>query len=108
MTAELVPGAVVRVSQGNFDPARFAEIERMSRETAAYLVPAIRRLPGLVSYFAAVSPSGSIVHVSIWDSEAHAQQMSSLKEMIVDARNAALAVGVQFTPILNYPVSWTV
>jgi hypothetical protein len=72
------------------------------------LTPAIRKLPGLIQYFAAVSPSGSIVHVSIWESDAHAQQMSSLKEMIVDARQDAEAVGVQFTPIVNHPISWTV
>ncbi|HXR91809.1 MAG TPA: hypothetical protein VN750_16175 [Steroidobacteraceae bacterium] len=108
MTSKLMPGAVVRVSRGNFDPARYAEVERMSRETAAYLIPAIRRLPGLVSYFAALSPSGSLVHVSIWDSEAHAQQMSSLKEMIVDARHAGAAVGVEFTPIVNHAVSWEI
>lgn len=108
MTSKLVPGSVVRVSCGTFDPARLVEVESMSRETAAYLVPAIRSLPGMLSYYAAVSPSGSMVHVSIWDSEAHAQQMSTLKEMIVDARKAALAVGVEFSPIVNYPVSWTV
>ncbi len=108
MTSKLVAASVVRVSCGTFDPARFAEVERMSQETAAYLIPAIRRLPGMLSYFAAVSPSGSMVHVSIWDSDAHAQQMSRLKEMIVDARNAALAVGVEFAPIVNYPLSWTI
>lgn len=101
-------GAVVRVSRGTFDPARYAEVERMSRETGTYLIPAIRRLPGLVSYFAALSPSGSMVHVSIWDSEAHAQQMNSLKEMIVDARNAGTAAGVEFAPIVNHALSWEV
>jgi hypothetical protein len=108
MTARFTPGAVVRVSRGTFDPARIAEVEQMSRETGSYLMPAIRSLPGLLGYFAAVSPSGSIVHVSIWDSDAHAQQMNSLKEMIVDARNAAAAVGVEFAPIVNYPLSWAI
>lgn len=108
MTSKLPPGAVVRVSRGNFDPTRYAEVARASRETGTYLIPAIRKLPGLVSYFATVSPSGSTVHVSIWDSEAHAQQMSSLKEMIVDARNAFTAVGVEFIPIVNYSVDWEI
>ena len=99
--------AVLRVSQGTFDPARFAEVERMTRETSAFLVPAIKRLPGLISYFAAVSPSGSVVHVSIWDGDDHAQQMGHLREMIVDARRAAEVVGVQFGPIVNHPVSWS-
>src|SRR5713226_2340266 len=67
--------AVIRVSRGNFDPARFAEVERMTRETGKYLIPAIRKLLGLIKYFAAVSPSGSIVRVSVWESDAHAQQM---------------------------------
>jgi len=49
-----------------------------------------------------------MVHVSIWDSDEHAQQMGHLKEMIVDARKAAEAAGVQFTPIVNYPISWDI
>jgi hypothetical protein len=100
--------AVVRVSRGNFDPARLADVERMARDTGAYLVPAIQALPGLIHYFAAVSPTGSMVHVSIWESDAHAQQMTRLKEMIVDARQAAEAVGVTFIPIVNYPIAWTI
>lgn len=108
MSLTLPPTAVIRVSRGNFDPARFDEVEEMTRKTGTYLVPAIKRLPGLLHYSAAVSPSGSMVHVSIWDSDEHAQQMSHLKEMIVDARKDAEAVGVQFIPIVNYPITWTV
>lgn len=108
MTLTLPPSAVVRVSHGSFDPARFAEIERMTKDTGAFLIPAIRALPGLAGYFAGASPSGSIVHVSLWESDAQAQQMSRLKEMIVDARKAAEAVGVSFVPIVNYPIVWTI
>jgi hypothetical protein len=104
----LASTAVVRISRGTFDSARFEEVERMTRESGKYLIPALRQLAGLVDYFAAASPTGSIVHVSIWDTDEHAQQMSRLKEMIVDARNAAEAVGVTFVPIVNYPVSWVV
>jgi hypothetical protein len=32
--------------------------------------------------------------------------MGRLKEMIVDARKDAEAVGVEFAPIINYPISW--
>jgi hypothetical protein len=103
---KLASTAVVRISNGTFDPARFAEVDRMMRESGQYLIPAIRRLPGLVHYFAAACPTGSIVHVSIWDTDEHAQQMSRLKEMIVDARKAAEAVGVAFVPVVDYPVSW--
>ena len=99
---------VVRISRGDFDPARLAEVEQMVRDTGAYLIPAIRRLPGLVRYHAAVSPTGSIVHVSVWDSDEHAAQMGRLKEMIADARAAAEAVGVQFIPIVNYTIDWSI
>ena len=108
MTQSLPPTAVIRVSRGNFDPARFEEVDRMAKEIGKYLIPAIQKLPGLLSYYAGASPDGSMVHVSIWDSEEHAEQMSRLKEMIVDARRDAGAVGVTFIPIVNYPISWTI
>jgi len=34
--------------------------------------------------------------------------MSRLKEMIVDARRDGEAAGVTFTPIVNYPIDWTI
>ena len=108
MTEALPPTAVIRVSRGNFDPARFEEVDRMAKEIGTYLIPAIHKLPGLLSYYAGTSPDGSMVHVSLWDSEEHAKQMGGLKEMIVDARRDSEAVGVTFIPIVNYPLSWTI
>ncbi|GHO55969.1 hypothetical protein KSB_44440 [Ktedonobacter robiniae] len=80
----------------------------MAKETGTYLIPAIQKLPGLLSYYAGASPDGSMVHVSIWDSEEHADQMSRLKEMIVDARRDGKAAGVDFIPIVNYPLCWAI
>ncbi len=108
MATNITPSAVFRVSCGNFDPAQFQLVQRMTADTGKYLMPAISRLAGLSSYFAGVSPGGSTVHVSVWESDAHAQQMASLREMIVDARRAAEQVGVTFTPIVNYPISWNI
>jgi hypothetical protein len=105
---EFPPNAVVRVSKGSFDPSRFAEVERMRQKVGVYLVPAIARLEGLLGYYAGTSREGSIVDVSLWDSDEHANQMGQLKEMIVDARQAAEALGVTFIPIVNYPLSWHV
>jgi len=105
---EIPPGAIVRVSQGSFDPERLAEVERMRAEVGVYLAPAIARLDGLLGYYAGTSPDGSIVDISLWDSDEHANQMGQLKEMIVDARQAANALGVTFVPIVNYPLSWHV
>jgi len=109
VTADPIPPtAVVRISTGNFDPARFPEVREMTMATGRYLTPAIKKLPGLISYYACASPEGSMVHVSIWESDEHAQQMSRLKEMIVDARQDGDRAGVTFTPIVNYPIDWTI
>ena len=108
MTLILPPTSVIRVSRADFDPARFAEVDRMTRDTGTYLIPAINRLSGLVAYVAGTSPAGSAVHVSVWESDAHAQQMDSLKEMVVNARRDAEAVGAKFTPIVHYPVAWQI
>lgn len=110
MTAESIPpGAVIRISPASFAPARLSEIQEMTDEVSRFLIPAIKKLPGLIAYYAATSPGGSQVHVSIWESDEHAQQMSRLKEMIVDARQAAEKVGATFDqPIVNYQIDWTV
>ena len=108
MTESLPPAAVVRVSRGSFDPGRFAEVDAVNTKVAEYLVPAIGRLPGLIHWYAGVSPEGSIVNVSVWDTDEHAAQMDRLTEMTVDARGEMTAVGVTFIPIVNYPVGWTI
>jgi len=108
MTESLPATAVVRVSRGSFDPSRFAEVDAVNQKVSGYLVPAIGRLPGLIHWYAGVSPEGSIVNVSVWDSDQHAAQMSELTEMTVDARGEMEAVGVAFIPIVNYPINWTI
>ncbi len=108
MTFHLSPNSVVRVSRGSFNPSRYREIERMVLDTGKYLIPKIKELQGLNAYFAGASPAGSLVHVSLWESNTHADQMGQLKEMIVDARQDAEALGVQFIPIVNYPISWQI
>ena len=108
MTESLPATAAVRVSRATFDPGRFAEVDAMNTKTSAYLIPAIRRLPGLIHFYAGVSPEGSAVQVSVWDSDEHAAQLDQLTEMIIDARGEAEAVGVTFTPIVSYPINWTI
>lgn len=81
-----------------------AALKRARRHSVA-----ARAEPGLIGYYAGASPDGTIAHVSIWDSEEHANQMGRLKEMIIDARADAEKAGVSFTtPIVNYPVDWVV
>jgi hypothetical protein len=107
--AESLPAtAVVRVSRGSFDPRRFAEVDAVNKKVSEYLIPAIGRLPGLIHWYAGVSPEGSIVNVSVWDSDENAAQMDRLTEMTVDARGEMEAADVAFIPIVNYPVNWTI
>lgn len=112
MSEPLPTNVVVRFSRVVFDPSRFDEVIVADKKTSEYLIPAIRRLPGLLHWFAGVSPEGSFLQVSVWDSEEHAKQMDHLKEMTVDARRDFNAVGVSFTPetatIVNYPITWTI
>ncbi|HEY1002860.1 MAG TPA: hypothetical protein VGD83_24780 [Streptosporangiaceae bacterium] len=108
MTESLPATAFVRVSRATFDPSRFAEVDAMNTKTSEYLIPAVSRLPGLIHFYAGVSPEGSAVHVSVWDSGENAAQLDHLKDMVVDARSEAEAVGVTFHPIVNYPVNWTI
>jgi hypothetical protein len=61
MTATQLPEtAAVRVATGKFDPARFDEVQAMTVATGRYLVPAIKQLPGLISYYASASPHGLV------------------------------------------------
>ena len=108
MSESLPANAVIRVSRGSFDPSRFAEIDAASTRESQFLVPAITQLPGLIHWYAGVSPAGSIVNISVWDSDEHAAQMNTLKEMVVDARGEMEALGVTFIPIVNYPIGWTI
>ena len=80
----------------------------MNKKTSEYLIPAIKRLPGLIHFYAGVSPEGSAVQVSVWDSEEHSAQLNHLKEMVVVARGEMEAIGMRFHPIINYPITWTI
>jgi hypothetical protein len=108
MTESLPATAFIRVSRATFDPSRFAEVDAMNIKTSEYLIPAVKRQPGLIRFYSGVSPQGSIVQISVWDSEEHAAQLDQLKEMAVVARGEAEAVGVTFHPIVNYPINWTI
>ena len=108
MTESLPATAVVRASRATFDPSRFAEVDAVNTKTSEYLIPAVTRLPGLIHFYAGISPDGSMLQVSVWDSEEHSAQLNHLKEMVVIARGEMEAVGVKFTPIATYPVSWTI
>jgi quinol monooxygenase YgiN len=76
-------------------------------EAGQVLIPAIRRLPGCVSYYAATDEgSSTMVNVSVWDTLEHAQAMATLPEMGELAKEF-IALGVEFErPIVNYQTLW--
>jgi hypothetical protein len=108
MTESLPATAVVRASRATFDPSRFAEVDATNTKTSEYLIPSVKQLPGVIHFYAGVSPDGSMLQVSVWDSEEHSAQLDHLEEMVVVARGEMEAVGVTFTPITTYPVSWSI
>lgn len=107
MIESLPAGAVVRASRATFDPSRFAEVDALSTKQTEYLAPAVEQLPGLIRFSAGVSPDGSMLQVSVWDSEEHSAQLNHLREMVLVARGEMETVGVTFSPIVTYPVGWT-
>ena len=81
MALILPASAVIRLSRGDFGPSCFADVDRVARSQASYLVPAIGRLSGLAAHLVGVSPAGSMIHASLWESDADAQQLSSVPEL---------------------------
>jgi hypothetical protein len=108
MIESLPVTAVVRASRATFDPSRFAEVDAVNTKTSEYLIPAVKQLPGLIHFYAGISPDGSMLQLSVWDSEEHSAQLNHLKEMVVVARAEMESVGVKFTPIATYHVRWTI
>jgi quinol monooxygenase YgiN len=98
----------VRISKARYPADRHDLVAQRLADSATILVPAIRALPGCLSYHAGCDPvTNSMVNVSTWDTLEHAQAMASLAAMQALAQDF-LALGVEFErPIANYPVSWT-
>jgi quinol monooxygenase YgiN len=98
----------VRISKGRYRPELHTEVTARLSESALTLVPAIKALPGCLSYYAGFDEaSNTMINVSVWDSLEHAEAMGSLPEMAALAKEF-IALGVEFErPIVNYPVLWS-
>ncbi len=99
---------VVRISQGFFDPSLLERVKRELDRSSASLVPAIRKLDGLLHFYASIdAESSSMVNVSIWASLDKARQMDTLPEMLA-LRDVFAGAGVDFQPIRNYTGVWSI
>jgi quinol monooxygenase YgiN len=98
---------VVRISRGNFDAARLADVERLVRASQAALEPGLRAMRGLLAYYAAVDAATStVVNVSVWEDIEAARQMDRFGAMLAQ-RPLLEAAGVTFGAIANYEPLWT-
>jgi quinol monooxygenase YgiN len=97
----------LRISKGSYAPELHSEVTARLNASSESLVPAIRAMPGCLSYYAGNDQaSNTMVNVSVWDTLEHAQAMASLPEMSALAKDF-IGIGVQFErPIVNYPVLW--
>jgi hypothetical protein len=61
----------VRVTTGNFDPAKEQELQQLTDEK---YIPLTRQLPGFHSYLSGIDrAAGRFVSITVWDSLDHAQ-----------------------------------
>jgi len=98
----------IRVSNGRFDLARSAEVERAYTASEAALREGIERLPGLVHFYAGIDrETGTVVNASVWSSVDAAKQLNTFQPML-DQKPIMEAVGVRFEPIANHDVIWEI
>ncbi len=99
---------IVRISTGFFDAHRYEDVKKLLTEGGDRLIPAIKKLPGLLHYYSAIDKdSGKIVNVSVWDTLEHAKQMASLQEMRAEGQKMT-ALNVRFDPIVNHETVWAI
>lgn len=101
--------SVVRISRASFPADSYDEVARRLDASQQSLVPAIRRLDGLIGYYAGADPaSNTMVNVSVWDTVDHAEQMASLPEMLALAGEFVELGCVFERPIVNYRSLWEI
>jgi quinol monooxygenase YgiN len=99
----------VRISKGSYPAALHVEFTMRMADAGKTLIPAIKRLPGCLNYYAATDESSStMINVSVWDTLEHAQAMATLPEMGELAKEF-IALGAEFErPIINYQALWQI
>jgi hypothetical protein len=99
---------VVRVSKGSFAPGTDEEVRRLIDASAASLIPALKRLRGLMYYHAGVdAATHTVANVSVWTDLDAARQMDTLAPMLAQ-RPILERAGVHFDAIANYEPLWTI
>ena len=100
---------VVRVSVLRCEPDQFQAFRQMMADSEPVLVPGIRKMNGLISYWAgADEATSSLTNVSVWNTLADAKQMDTFQPMLDLGRSFA-EKGAKFErPIMNYATLWQI
>lgn len=99
----------IRVSVIRCQPQHFAELKKMMAEAAAVLGPGIRRMRGLIHFYAGEDEAvNSLVNVSLWRTLEDAKQLDTYQPML-DLGKEFVSKGATFErPIMNYASQWEI
>ena len=88
----------LRITRGRIDPARYDEVMAFTED----LLTALRQQPGFQSYSGGADrTNGTVVAVSLWDTQEHAQlDRAALGDVI----SRTQALGLQLEPAEVYEV----
>ena len=98
---------VIRISIGKYDADKAASVETKLDESRARLESGIRAMSGNIAYYVGIDRTNAAMHnVSVWQSVADANQMTTFAPMLALAAEFS-ALGVRFDrPILNCETLW--
>jgi hypothetical protein len=98
---------VIRISIGKFDADKASMVETKLTESRATLESGIRAMHGNLAYYVGIDHTNNAMHnISLWQSIADAEQMSSFAPMLKLASEFT-KLGVRFEqPILNCHTLW--
>lgn len=99
---------IVRVSFGWYPPEKEAEVAAILDYAGKPLGEAIKKLPGLISYYSGIDRQHHVmVNVSLWADLSSAEQMGKLQAML-DQGAELSKLGVTFVrPIPNCATLWS-
>lgn len=97
----------VRVSVLRCHPQHFAELKRMMAESMAVLEPGIRRMRGLIHFYAGEDEAANaLTNVSVWRTLEDAKQLDEFQPML-DLGKVFTSKGATFErPIMNCASLW--
>ena len=100
---------IIRVSVIRCQPQQFAELKKMMAEAITALEPGIRRMRGLIHYYAGEDEAvSSLTNVSLWRTLEDAKQLDTFQPML-DLGKVFVSKGATFErPIMNYASQWEI